>query len=274
MLKRLVKNLVYPVTRIKPRLLILGAQKAGTTTLYEHLTAHPKIVPNRSWKEIRFFELSEFYRKGFGSYLGCFPSRLEARGRMTLDASPSYLFFPDIPSLIKKDLGDDILMIAILRNPAERAYSAWKMYNSYTTNEGVHEVNRKIADRRTFTEAITQELEGRVPGSMYPYWYIGRGLYADQIQNYYRVFDRRKMLFIEFRRLHNDFDNLLDEVTGFLGLAPFTTDQKTHLQSQSHNVGLNRTRSAEDEKTLDHLREFYRPHNARLENLLGWKLDW
>ncbi len=172
MIKRLVKNLIFPITRIRPRLLILGTQKAGTTTLYEQLIAHPQIVPNRSWKEVRFFEMPERYREGFGWYLGNFPSRFEARGRMTLDASPGYLFFHDIPFLIRKDLGDDIKMIAILRNPAERAYSAWKMYHSWATNEGVHEVNRRIADRRTFTEAITQELNGRVSGQMYPYWYV------------------------------------------------------------------------------------------------------
>src|SRR6476620_2382472 len=122
-LKRLVKDLVYTRTRIRPSLLILGAKKAGTTTLYEHLVTHPQVLPNRTWKEIRFFELPELYSKGFGSYLGNFPTRREARGRISLDASPSYLFFPHIAERIRKDLGSDIRMIALLRNPIDRAYS-------------------------------------------------------------------------------------------------------------------------------------------------------
>ena len=274
MLRRIARSLIYPITRIKPRLLILGAQKAGTTSLYNYLTTHPGIIPNRSWKEIRFFDLPENYRQGMGWYLGGFPTRFEARGRITIDASPSNLYFPQIPALIRKHLGPDILMIALLRNPANRAYSGWKMYHSFGTNPDVAENNRLIADRRSFAEAVTEEVSGRVDPHLYPYGYVGRGLYADQIENYFRVFNRRNLLFLDFRRLHNDLDNLLDEVTDFLRVAPFTTDQKTQLTSERHNAGLDRTKSAEDEETMQTLRDFYRPHNVRLEELLGWKVDW
>src|ERR1043165_8823622 len=225
-LKRLVKNLVYPIKRVAPRLLILGAQKAGTTTLYEHLTTHPQVARNRSWKEVRFFDLPEHYRKGFGWYLGNFPSRREAAGKISLDASPSYLYFRQVPDMIRRDLGSDIRMIAILRNPVERAYSGWKMYHSFGTNPDVAEVNRGIADRRSFAEAIDQELNGDVGPEMYPYGYVGRGIYADQIENYYRVFDRRNLLVINFPRLCNDLANLLDEVTSFLEIPPFSPSQK------------------------------------------------
>ena len=91
MIRRLAKNLIRPITRIRPHFLILGAQKAGTTSLYEFLATHPKIVPNRSWKEVRFFDLPENYSQGMGWYLGNFPTRREAWGRITLDASPSGL---------------------------------------------------------------------------------------------------------------------------------------------------------------------------------------
>jgi DNA-binding transcriptional MerR regulator len=254
--------------------LIIGAQKAGTTSLYEFLSAHPRIVPNRSWKEVRFFDLPENYRQGMGWYLGNFPTRREARGRITLDASPSNLYFPQIPAQIRKHLGANILMIAVLRNPAERAYSAWKMYHSFGTNPDVAENNRLIADRRSFAEAVTEELSGRVDPEMYPYGYVGRGLYADQIENYYRVFDRRNLMCLDFRRLHKDSGNLLDEVTDFLGIARFTDEQKAQIASQRHNEGLSRPKSDEDERTMQTLRDHYREPNARLEKLLGWKTDW
>ena len=274
MIRRLVKSLIYPITRIRPRFLILGAQKAGTTSLYEFLTVHPKIVPNRSWKEVRFFDLPENYRQGMGWYLGNFPTRREARGRITLDASPSNLFFPQIPDLIRKHLGADILMIAVLRNPANRAYSAWKMYHSFGTNPNVTENNRRIADRRSFADAIADELNGRVGPNMYPYAYIGRGLYADQIENYYRVFDRQNLLILDFRRLHSDVSKLLDDVTSFLEIPPFTENQKAQLGAERYNVGLAREKSRQDEETIQTLRDFYRPHNVRLEQLLGWNIDW
>jgi hypothetical protein len=273
-LRRIAKSLINPIIRIKPGLLILGAQKAGTTSLYNYLTEHPGVIPNRSWKEIRFFDLPENYRQGMGWYLGGFPTRFEAGGRMTIDASPSNLYFPQIPALIHKHLGPDIRMIALLRNPADRAYSGWKMYQSFGTNPNVAPNNRLIADRRSFAEAIDQELSGRVDPKMYPYGYVGRGLYADQIENYYRVFDKRTLLFLDFGRLHNDLRCLLGEVTEFLALSPFTSDQMDRFETDRHNEGLPRGKSAEDEETMQTLRDFYRPHNARLEELLGWKVDW
>jgi hypothetical protein len=121
---------------------------------------------------------------------------------------------------------------------------------------------------------VTEELSGRIDPKMYPYGYVGRGLYADQIEGYFRVFDRRNLLFLEFRRLHNDLDNLLDEVSDFLGIDPFAKEQKEQFMSQRHNEGLVRSKSADDEQTLQTLRDFYRPHNTRLEKLLGWKVDW
>jgi len=274
MLRHLAKSLIYPITRIKPRIFILGAQKAGTTSLYNFLTEHPGVIANRSWKEVRFFDLPEHYQQGMSWYLGKFPTRREARGRITIDASPSNLYFPQIPALIRKHLGTDIRMIAILRNPADRAYSGWKMYHSFGTNPKVHEANRFMADRRSFVQAVAEEISGSVDPKMYPYGYVGRGLYADQIENYLRVFDRKSLLFLDFSRLHNDLPAVLDEVTEFIGIPPFSSEQKAKLASERHNEGLARSKSDEDEKALQSLRDFFRPHNARLEKLLGWKVDW
>jgi hypothetical protein len=164
-------------------------------------------------------------------------------------------------------------MIAILRNPVQRAYSGWKMYHSYVTNANVAENNRRIADPRSFMQAIDEELSGKSGTDLYPYGYVGRGLYADQIENYYRVFDRRNLLILDFRRLSNDLSGLLDDVTNFLELAPFTESQKTEFACARHNQGLDREKSREDEQAMQMLREFYRPHNDRLESLIGWKLD-
>src|SRR2546423_3645393 len=101
MIRRFSRNLVYPLTRIKPQLLILGAQKAGTTSLYNYLASHPEIIPNRSWKEVNFFDDPNNYRLGMGWYLSQFPTRYAARGRITMDASPGYFYFPQVPKLIQ-----------------------------------------------------------------------------------------------------------------------------------------------------------------------------
>ncbi|MEQ8464899.1 MAG: sulfotransferase domain-containing protein [Coleofasciculus sp. E1-EBD-02] len=100
------------------------------------------------------FDNPENYSKGFGWYLGHFPSKLRKGNKLTFEDSPSYLYYEHIPQLIKQDLGN-IKMIAILRNPVDRAYSAWQMYHSYSNLPLKHLRDR--ADTRAFTEAIDQE---------------------------------------------------------------------------------------------------------------------
>ena len=231
-------------------------------------------MPNRSWKEVRFFDVPDNYQQGMGWYLGHFPWRHQARGRISLDASPSYLYFPQVPSLIRKHLGAEIRMIAVLRDPVDRAYSAWRMYHSFGTNAHIAENNRKIADRRSFSQAVSEELGGRLDRDLYPYAYVGRGHYADQLKNYYDVFGERNLLVLEFSRLHSRPGVVLDEITDFLGIARFSDDQKSQILSQRHNAGLAKSTSESDETTLHTLREYYQEPNARLNKLLGWNLKW
>jgi DNA-binding transcriptional MerR regulator len=148
------------------------------------------------------------------------------------------------------------------------------MYHSFGTNPGVAENVRRVADGRSFAEAISEELENRVEPSLYPYAYVGRGLYAEQIENYYRVFDEDRLLVIDFHRLQNELGSVLHEVTDFLGLPPFTEQQCARLASESHNVGLPREKSPEDERTLQRLREHFHEPNQRLKKLLGWNINW
>jgi hypothetical protein len=86
MIKDLIKNVAYPMLKSRPDFLVIGAQKAGTTSLYNYLIQHPKVVGNESWKEIRYFDLHENYNKGLGWYLGNFPSKREKGDRLTFDA--------------------------------------------------------------------------------------------------------------------------------------------------------------------------------------------
>jgi hypothetical protein len=273
MIKNTIKKLIYPLIKSVPDFLVIGTQKAGTTSLYNYLIQHPQVIRNKSWKEVRYYDMSENYNQGWGWYLGNFPSKWEKGARLTLDNSPSYLYFPHIPELIKRDLGE-IKMIAILREPVSRAYSAWKMYHSFGTNPDVALVNQKIADRRSFAEAIAQELSHQPPAAIYSYDYVARGRYVEQVERYFNTFGREKLLILESKQFQKNITESLHQVCEFIGIDPFTDALLSKLSEEKYNVGLQQETSVEIQQTLDQLKDYYRPFNEKLYQLLGKSYDW
>ncbi|MDJ0599072.1 MAG: sulfotransferase domain-containing protein [Crocosphaera sp.] len=272
-MKKLVKEFIYPLIKSSPNFLIIGAQKAGTTSLYNYLVQHPQILGNKTWKEVRYFDVPEHYNQGWSWYLGCFPSKFEKGNRLTFDVSPSYLYFPDIPQRIKKDLGE-IKMIVILRNPVDRAYSAWKMYHSFGTNPDVSENNRKIADHRTFSEAIEQELKGECEPGIYPYEYVNRGKYVEQLNNYYQYFNKTNLLILSFEELKNNKRALLNNICDFLEIDHFPEAILDQLEAKSYNVGKAVEVTAEHQEVLEKLKSYFIPFNEKLYELLNHSYDW
>src|SRR4051794_32568362 len=116
--------------RMLPTFLISGAQRCGTTTMYKTLTTHPQVLPAVLHKGGHYFDTSDPRRPGW--YRGHFPTeRAAARvattagGRViTGESSPYYMFHP----LAGRRIADDLpgaRMIILLRDPVERAYSAY-----------------------------------------------------------------------------------------------------------------------------------------------------
>ena len=272
-MKKLIKDLIYPLIKSPPDFLIIGAQKSGTTSLYNYLVQHPQIIGNKTWKEVRYYDVPENYNQGWSWYLGCFPSKIEKGSRLTFDVSPSYLYFPQIPQRIKNDLGQ-IKMIAILRDPVDRAYSAWRMYHSFAKNPDVAENNKKIADHRTFSEAIDQELKDKCEQYIYPYDYINRGKYAEQLTNYYQYFDKKNLLILTFEALKNNKRTLLNEICNFLEIEPFSETVLEELEQKSYNVGKRLEVTPEHQEVLDKLKDYFLPFNEKLYELLNVSYHW
>ncbi len=128
---------------IKPDFLIVGAQKCGTSWLWDMLKQHPGTDLSRE-KEPHFFSKSHNYRKGMDYYYNTFSSLNPSR--VTGEASTSYLYdrvrlnvhlefkdvkvdnsLPTIPELITKEL-PDIKIFILLRDPVRRAISAHNHY--------------------------------------------------------------------------------------------------------------------------------------------------
>jgi hypothetical protein len=195
-----------------PNFLIIGAARSGTSTLYRYLQSHPEIYlrPNKR-PELHFFFKAAEYVKGFRYYEETwFPS--SGNWRAVGEASTSYLFGPDVPARIARDL-PDVLLIAVLRNPIDRAFSNY--WHSVRSGVETLDFGMAIAQETERTKAI----EGTHLGELKPYSYVARGLYHTQITNFLRFFDRSQLAIFTFEELCETPSLLLKEIYRRLGIA-------------------------------------------------------
>ena len=109
-----------------PDLLIVGAQKAGTTSLFNYLDARRDFLGAQR-KEVRFFNQVERFARGTPWYERHFDGR---RSGLHFEATPEYLYHPDAAARIQAHY-PNVRIVIILREPVARAYSAWNMYRRW-----------------------------------------------------------------------------------------------------------------------------------------------
>jgi predicted RNA-binding Zn-ribbon protein involved in translation (DUF1610 family) len=265
--KNLRKMLVKMGYHSKPAFIIIGAQKAGTSALFEILKQHPQLVAPVK-KEVRFFDdFSEITYGDFVSYHDMFPLPYRLNpDKLTFEASPSYLFNPVCPLRIYR-YDPEILLIVILREPISRAFSAWKMHRRFA-----HSSNpfiRKLADHRIFVEAVKEELK-ELDTNIWEkdlFAYIKRGIYIEQLERYLQYFPRDSLLVIEQSRLLHDPQTAFASVFRFLGINDRFIIKTKLVNSATNNEEMT-------SEVRDILRSFYRPYNERLFSLLGTEYDW
>lgn len=247
-----------------PAFIIIGAQKAGTTSLFKYLRQHPNILPAHK-KEVKFFDCN--FGRGLNWYRSHFPYASELQeGRITGEASPHYLSHPLAPQRVASIL-PDVKLIALLRNPVERAYSHYQLNV------------RRRRERLSFAEALEQE-EARLgdilqrirSGEEVPlfnflhYAYTYKGMYAEQLENWLAVFPREQILILKSEDLFTNPAAVFAQVLAFLGLPPW---EPKHFEK--YNTG---RYTGMDPEIRQRLLEFYQPHNQRLYQLLGVDYGW
>ena len=202
--------------RMQPELIIIGAQKAGTTTLYELLSKHPRIVQPRV-KEVSFFSSESAYAKGMNHYRSFFPRRPVAGLALTFDASPMYLYHESTAERIARHL-PRARCLAVLRHPVERAYSAWNMYHRFNGDP----MHGHLYDPRPFAQAVEDELSGKAVHSAKRY--LDRGRYMPQLERYLHHVGGDRLRVESFETLKKYPASLVNPVLIDLGLSPFPSD--------------------------------------------------
>jgi len=190
------------ILQMIPNFYILGAAKAGTTTLYEILKQHPQIYLSYV-KEPMFFSHDDNYQQGVEWYASTFFPK--AGGfRLRGEATPHYLYWAEkVAPRIKELYGEaEVKFIAIFRDPVQRAYSwYWNM-----VKEGKEDLSFAQALEKE-PERLKAHWETLYQAGAMAYGYYRGGCYASQIEQYLQLFPRERFFFL----LQEDLKDLKSE---------------------------------------------------------------
>lgn len=190
-----------------PEFFVVGAQKAGTTSLHHWLSQQPAVCLPRN-KETHFFSSDAQYAKGLAWYRRQFPNR--GKSCIIGEVAPDYLFSHKAPERIHR-LVPEARLIFIFREPLQRAYSHYLM------------MVRNGFETLSFYEALREEPERMRKGgdSRSRFSYLSRGLYSKQINEYKNYFADSCFMFVKFDDLVAEDGNNLDplkSIASFIGL--------------------------------------------------------
>jgi len=249
-----------------PDFLIIGAQKGGTTFLYNLLRGHPYFKAAVQ-KEVHFFDTPKF-SLGVDWYRAHFPPQQRNDSRViTGEASPYYPFYPHAARRVAETI-TQAKLIALLRNPVDRAYSDYQD----TLRQG-HEV-------MGFNEALNLE-EERLRGEKEKilldedyrsinyrrYSYLSRGIYVDQLKEWHKHFDPEQLLILKSEDLFDRTLEMFNLVARFLGLPERDVEV-----SKERNTG--RYSEPMASGTRRWLQDYYEPYNKKLYEYLGVDFGW
>lgn len=246
-----------------PDFLIIGGQRCGTTSLHHYLASHPQ-VRAATGKELQFFSL--YHRRGTRWYRAHFPAT--TGGQRTFEASPYYLFHPDVPARVAATL-PVARFIALLRDPVERAYSHYLHTRTYGA-EPLDFAAALAAEPARLAAALRAGPDTPAAHvALRNHSYAARGRYAEQLERWYAQVPRDRMLVLRSEDMYADPARVYADVLRFLDLDPYIPDGfARHTR---------RVDSGPSELTADlraRLTAEFAPHNARLATLLDWPATW
>jgi hypothetical protein len=163
----------------------------------------------------------------------------------------------------------DVKLIALLRNPVDRAYSHYQ----FSRRDGAEEYESFEEALAWEEERLRPEWERMAADPRYNSWnfgawsYLARSRYAEQVERWLGLFPREQFLFLKAEDMFADPQHALDAVHEFLGLPLHRVAAADRL-----NVSPAYDRLAPDVR--DRLDDYFRPHNERLYELIGIDFGW
>lgn len=223
-----------PIEKRRPNLFLVGAQKSGTTTLSVMLASHPSVFMCKpkepgylAFGERGYCALDGYGRPGHprnwvvngeSDYLALFQDA-PPQALWLGEASTWYLSEPGTAQRLAA-FSPEARIIVILRNPAERAYSAW----CHARRDG-----EEPGD--SFAEGLAGEKTRNNASHILRYREMGR--YTEQLRRYIEVFGRERVLVLLYEDLRDAPDSLWHRCCAFLDLDASDRPPPAYRQNRS-----------------------------------------
>jgi len=299
---------------------VIGAMKCGTTSLYEYIVQHHRVVRAHQkephvldwkWDAVSSWQMTEKQIEVSKSlcedpvgdlgvlnldlrykYLHAFNVKKilkqKQKGEFVVagEASPSYLLGGRKVAERLRSAFPDVRLLVVLRDPVKRAHSHFQMTRDSSGNENQMK-RRGHVKGMSFSELIEEDLQRlrehnlldpnldengldcfereyleKAPLTHGGHSYVGRGLYAFQIELWLQVFPREQFLFLRLDDLSKHTNQSMRQVFEFLHVESMTEIEDISVKNA-------RTYEPMDGAIKQQLEEFYRPYNERLVRLLG-----
>jgi hypothetical protein len=257
--------------RMLPGFLIVGAQRCGTTSMYRTLSQHPAVRKAVLHKGVHYFDMN--YERPLGWYRAHFPlaagiGRPRSAGGppLTFESSPYYMFHPLAADRIAADL-PDVKLLVLLRDPVERAYSAYAHERARGFESEPFERALELEATRLDGEATRIAVDPRyLSHSHQHHAYVGRGQYIEQLERLERLFGRERIHVVDSGDFFVKPEPVYDSVLDFLGLT-----RGEYPAFERHNA---RSRSALPSDIRSALDAHFHPYDERLTAWLGRVPSW
>ena len=197
--------------------IILGTEKAGTTSLYEYFVNHNQVSASIK-KETDYFRNDEVTYSG---YLKCFPKSEESK--VLFESSPGYLGTSEFTAQKMFDvLGSNAKLIAVVRDPIERLKSSFSFHKS-------KQYIPKYFDINEYVDICLAHDNGENPTNPFPSdWFLNvlnAARYKFHLTNYYKFFDKNMVHVIDFEELKIDIRTVVLDICNFADLESSYFDE-------------------------------------------------
>ncbi|GAA2030663.1 sulfotransferase [Pseudokineococcus marinus] len=256
--------------RLEPDFLIVGAQRCGTTSMFKTLAQHPSVAPPFLRKGVHYFDKNRdrdhlWYRSHFPVAA---TSRLRRSGArpITGESSPYYMFHPTAAARIADEL-PQVRLIALLRDPVERAYSSHSHESArgYETESFPRAL--ELEDSRTSGEREAMLADPAYDSfSLQHHAYLARGRYVEQLRRLEGIVGRDRLLVVDSQDFFDSPEGVFPAVCRHLGLAPHED-----ISFERHNA---RGRSPMDAGLRRELEEHFAPFDDELASWWGRTPSW
>jgi len=291
-------------------MMIIGVQKAGTTSLKNYLSQHPHIESHIQTEFSYFTDLNE-YSKGYDFAFKKYVSNKDVRSDTKVIAKNAVIYASERELQLLHEHNPDVIIVLILRNPVDRAYSAYNMEKTFNSDwmESRFENLVEIIDNKEFDNYFYR-------------LFIKLGLYSEYLETIYKYFPKQQVkifLFEDFKKdplkvcrilfnslglsadytpdisvIHNKtaktkskaagkfLDWLRDNNNYFKRFFKFVLPHDTFINLSYKLIELNKSKtkmiSPLNERVKSRLEDYFRPYNKKIESMTGmdlssWKSD-